>query len=41
MKKFLPLTSTGEIGENFLLVKFLSNTVFTLKVDLDWRREEG
>ena len=27
MKKFLQLTSTGEIGENFLLAKFLSYTV--------------
>ena len=26
-KKFSPLTSTGEIGENFLLAKFLSYTV--------------
>ena len=26
-EKFLPLTSTGEIGENFLLAKFLSYTV--------------
>ena len=28
-KKFLPLTSTGEIGANFLLAKFLSYTVYT------------
>ena len=26
-KNFSPLTSTGEIGENFLLAKFLSYTV--------------
>ena len=27
-KKFSPLTFTGEIGENFLLAKFLLYTVF-------------
>ena len=27
-KKFPPLTSTGEIGENFLLAKFLLYTVY-------------
>ena len=27
-KKFLPLMSTGEIGENFLLANFLSYTVY-------------
>ena len=30
MKKFSPLSSTGEIGENFLLTKFLSYTVHSV-----------
>ena len=31
-KKFSPLTSTGEIGENFLLANFLSYTVHNMYV---------
>ena len=31
-EKFSPLTSTGEIGENFLLAKFLPYTVCNVLV---------